>query len=653
MAVEINTEQAEVATSLEERVIKDLPLQVGGNRRQIESFVFLVPGVQGDTFSSRINGGVDFNSEVLFDGVPMASFETNGFQTGINPPYEAIDEFKVLTSVFSAQYGRGQGVKNYHFADGTNGFHGNAFEFVRNDVFNARGFFSPTRAINRQNEYGFTVGGPVIIPKLYDGKNKTFFNVTTSWYKFRGAPLNFLQTVPTDAFRRGDFSELRDSDGALIPIYDPVTRLPFPGNIIPQSRFSPTSLRVLPLIPTATRAGIVNNIGPGIPSIPNNNTAWSYKISHNITTNQRISYTQWRTSSPNQCVLGSNISGPLSGLSQCPGKANVFLGNYSFTITPNLVMTAGTLWTRILNNQEVGGPPNTDIDFPGLPRGPEVAFPRLLFAGPVAAPVQLGTGFQGDFNFQPGSSFVNNFLWLKGRHSLNIGWEYRRTSNTTTICEGCPARFVFSNRTTSLPGSSDFANFGHPFASFLLGIADGVDASTGLADRVFRNGSFSSYIQDDYKVTPKLTLNLGLRHDIFIPDSEDTNRVAFFDPTIPNPEAGGRLGALTKLGDCEFCAGRERIADTRFKNFAPRVASPMRSTTRRSSAAVTRLFTVSAELMTSARRASRPVFSTDLPEPSTPVRSTRALLPDTALGIVRSPRSRPRSFDRALPTINR
>ncbi|MEJ7708751.1 MAG: hypothetical protein WKF84_02580 [Pyrinomonadaceae bacterium] len=109
-----------------------------------------------------------------------------------------------------------------------------------------------------------------------------------------------------------------------------------------------------------------------------------------------------------------------------------------------------------------------------------MAFPRLLFVGPVAAPVQLGTGFQGDFNFQPGSSFVNNFLWLKGRHSLNIGWEFRRTSNTTTICEGCPARFVFSNRTTSLPGSSNFANFGHPFASFLLGIADGVDASTGL-----------------------------------------------------------------------------------------------------------------------------------------------------------------------------
>ncbi len=174
-AVELNSAVVEVATSIEAKVVKDLPLQVSGGRRQIDSFVFLVPGVQGDTFSSRINGGVDFNSEVLFDGIPMASFETNGFQTGINPPYESVDEFKVLTSVFSAQYGRGQGVKNYHLAQGTNAYHGNAFDFVRNTAFDARGFFARTASINKQNEYGFTVGGPLSLPRIYNGKNRTFF----------------------------------------------------------------------------------------------------------------------------------------------------------------------------------------------------------------------------------------------------------------------------------------------------------------------------------------------------------------------------------------------------------------------------------------------------------------------------------------------
>lgn len=569
-AVEINNAVVEVATSLEERVVKDLPLLVGGGRRQIDAFVFLIPGVQGDTFSSRINGGVDFNSEVLFDGIPMASFETNGYQTGINPPYEAINEFKVLTSVFSAQYGRGQGVKNYHFGQGTNALHGNAFDFIRNTVLDARGFFSPTASINKQNEYGFTVGGPVIIPKLYNGKNKTFFNVALDWYKFRGAGLNTQYTVPTTDFRKGDFSALRDSSGGLIPIFDPLTRTPFPGNLIPQSRISPTSAKVLPLIPVPTGSGLVNNIGPGIVSIPNNNFSWSYNIAHNITDNQRVNFTNWRTASANQCLLGSNISGPLSGLSNCPGNATAYLGNYSYGIRPNLILSVGALWFRILNNQEVGGPPNTLVDFPGLPKGSNVAFPRMLFNGPLAAPVQFGTGFQGDLNFQPGTSTVENVLWIKNKHSLNIGFEFRQSRNTTSICEGCPARFEFSNRSTSLPGSPNFANYGHPFASWLLGIADVATASTGLANRVFRNSSFSGYIQDDYKFTSKLTFNLGLRYDVFIPDSEDTNRIAYFNPGLANPEAGGRLGALTKPGTCEFCSGRNRLADIHWKNFAPR-----------------------------------------------------------------------------------
>ncbi|MGH9583564.1 MAG: TonB-dependent receptor, partial [Bryobacteraceae bacterium] len=174
--IALNTTQPSLGTTIENKVVKELPNQISGGRgRQIDNFIFLAPGVTGSTFSHRINGGVDFESEVVFNGIPMAQSETQGFQTIWNPPFELVNQFDVLRSSFSAKYGLAQGVVTYNTVSGTNQFHGDGFEIIRNNYFDARGAYNNTVPIDKENNYGFSFGGPVIIPHLYNGKDRTFF----------------------------------------------------------------------------------------------------------------------------------------------------------------------------------------------------------------------------------------------------------------------------------------------------------------------------------------------------------------------------------------------------------------------------------------------------------------------------------------------
>ncbi len=225
-AIALDTTAPTLDTTIENKVVQELPNQVSGGRgRQIDNFIFLAPGVTGSTFSHRINGGVDFQNEVVFNGIPMAQPETQGFQTIWNPPFELVNSFNVLRSSFSAQYGLAQGVVTYQTASGTNQFHGDAFEIIRNNFFDARGAYNPTVPIDKENNYGFTIAGPVIIPKLYNGKNRTFFHLSMEWYR-----QNQLQTgtysAPTAGEVAGDFSGLVDSSGKQVPIFDPAAGQP-------------------------------------------------------------------------------------------------------------------------------------------------------------------------------------------------------------------------------------------------------------------------------------------------------------------------------------------------------------------------------------------------------------------------------------------
>ena len=563
--LEINTTNADVGTTLQPALVSALPIEVSGRMRQIDSFIFLVPGVTGSSFSKRINGGVDFQNEVLFNGVPVVSSETQGYQTNINPPLEAVNEFRVERSAMSGQYGLGQGAINYQMASGTNRLHADAFEYLRNDDLDARGYFAPVTPINKQNEFGFTVGGPVVLPRLYDGRNKTFFHVSVDWFRFRGAGINSRLTVPTAAFKNGDFSGYTDSSGKVIPIYDPATGNPFPGNIIPASRFSGASASILPLIPDPeSGTGFVNNLTPQVRSLPVTQNSFDYTVDHNFTSSQAVHFTHWRDSYLSSNIGNGNASftNELTGEYSNPTLGTGFVLTYTNTLSPTLAVTAGADWIGEINSQlpKVAGQPFTGVQ-------ENTWFPTVIWDGPYH-PTNFGqdSGFAKDVNRKLGLAFNNNWLWIHGRNTFNFGGELRR-SYQDQFSDQSPALVHFSNLTTSGGNTS----YGNAFASFLLGQVDSV--TRGNPDQTkLRNYDFSPYIQDDVKLTPKLTVNLGLRWDIMVPFTEQHNQFVFFDPDLANPAAGGLKGAVTQFGSCAICAGYSR-ADIHWGHFGPRIGA--------------------------------------------------------------------------------
>ncbi len=554
--ITLNTTQPELGTTIENAVVEALPVEIGGGRgRQIDQFVFLAPGVTGGTFSKRINGGVDFESEVVFNGVPMAQSETQGFQTIWNPPFEQVNEFNVLRSSFSAQYGLAQGVVTYQTASGTNQFHGDGFEIIRNNYFDARGAYNPTTPVDREHNFGFTVGGPVWIPKLYNGKNKFFFHLSMEWYRVNSTDTTFM-SLPTAAEKRGDFS------ATGITIYDPTTGKPFPGNIIPQNRISPLSSTLIPLMPDPALPGYVNNLQSTLGVIPTRQNPWGYNLDYNINEKQSIHWSHWRDKWTSYGTeTGSHLKGELGSQIFQPDLGTVFLLSYSNSLTPHLVMTAGASWLGELNDQLSLVKNSNFAAAPGAPQ-----LPAINFSGPLA-PTTFGSPWIQSINRKLGWVIENNYLWIKGRHTFNIGMEIRRTYQDDNECQHCAGSFNFSNYTTADP--NNLGTTGNAFASFLLGQVDSANR-IGSPELRLRNRDFSPYIQDDIKIRPNFTLNIGLRWDIMVPFTEVNNQIVFFDPKIPNPSAGGILGAASKFGNCAGCAGFDR-ASIRWNHLSPRL----------------------------------------------------------------------------------
>ncbi len=555
-ALTLNTTQPELGTTIENKVVQELPLEISGGRgRQIDSFVFLAPGVTGGTFSKRINGGTDFQSEVVFNGVPIAQSETQGFQTIWNPPFEQVNEFNVLRSSFSAQYGLAQGVITYQTKSGTNEYHGDGFEILRNDFFDARGAYNPTTPIDKENNYGFAFGGPIRIPKLYNGKNRTFFFVTAEWYRLNQSNTS-KTSLPTQAEVAGNFN-------GVASIFDPTTGLPFANDTIPQSRFSPLTKTLLPAIPTPELPGLVNNFNSELGVQPQRQYPWGFNIDHNITDNQSIHWAEWRdkqtsfgTEGPATLPLGN----PLSSVSSTPDLGTVFILNYTNNIAPNLVMTAGASWLGELNDQISL---TKNVNFAAAPGAQQL--PGINFSGPNS-PTGFGAAWIESVNRKLGWVIDNNYLWIKGRQTFNMGAEIRRTYQDDNECQRCAGNFNFSNAETADP--NNIANTGNAFASFLLGTVDSANRY-GTYELRLRNFDVSPYIQDDIKIRKNLTINVGLRWDIMQPFTEANNLIVFFDSMVANPAAGGLPGAALKFGNCSGCAGFTR-ADTRYDHFSPR-----------------------------------------------------------------------------------
>jgi hypothetical protein len=263
----LESSTSDLGTGVTRERVVDLPLAVAGNMRHPGAFVFLAPGVTGDTSNTQINGSQNRSKEILVDGIGSTSPESGGLLFTY-PPVESISEFKLLSSGFSAEYGRtGAGFEIYTTKSGTNRLHGSLWEYFRNDVLDARGFIARTRAVNRQNEFGGAIGGPVLLPR-YNGRNKTFFHFVYGGFRYRAGALNELATMPTAAMVRGDFSGVVRGSTPLV-IYDPgstrsdgqggFARDAFPGNIIPRERFSAVSANILRFVPAPSNANQLNN----------------------------------------------------------------------------------------------------------------------------------------------------------------------------------------------------------------------------------------------------------------------------------------------------------------------------------------------------------------------------------------------------------
>ncbi len=590
--IALNTTQPQIGSTVEPEVVAALPNEVSGRGRQIDALQFLVPGTQGSTFSHRIGGGVDFEEEIVYNGLPVPQPETEGYTTNFDPPFEMVQEFRVERSTFAAQFGLGLGALTYQMASGTNRYHGDLFEINRNSLFDSVGFFNgpawdssnvdnkpPT---DHENNYGFTIGGPIRIPHVYDGRDKTFGHYSQEWFKLNSENTS-PSTVPTAAMKTGDFTGYVDSSGNVIPIYDPTTGQQFECNgvlnVICPNRISPTSAILIPYLPNPDRTGS----GPG--GLQNNKSyvpfpdptiqhVWGFTVDQIINTSQSVHYSQWHNSFHNTGFDNSPFvipPNPLNSLRDFPAQGSGYLLTYNNALSAHLATTAGFGWIGEINDQFN----NSRYSFAAVQGG--VIPPNITFDG-QDAPTSWGTSGSnsGSVNRKLGIAFVNNWLWTKGRHTFNIGGEFRRSYQDDNEEQTAGGQFNFSQRTTSVPllpdgsNSTAFNSEGSSFASFLLGIVDNANRTNSQEERL-RNWDLSPYVQDDIKLTPKLTLNVGVRWDIQAPFTENSNNIVFFDPNKPgsSPYYNNIPGAATKFGSCAGCAGYDR-ADIHYTHFGPR-----------------------------------------------------------------------------------
>lgn len=573
----LESSTSDLGTVVTKERIVDLPLAVSGNMRHPGAFVFLAPGVTGDTGNTQINGSQSRSKEILVDGVGSTSPESGGLLFTY-PPVESINEFKLLSSNFSAEYGRtGAGFEIYTTKSGTNDWHGSLWEYLRNDKFDARGFIASTRAINRQNEFGVAFGGPMILPG-YNGRNRTFFHFVYNGFRYRAGALNELATMPTADMLKGDFSKVT-RNGRPVLIYDPsttrpdgaggFTRDPFPGNIIPANRFSKVAANMLQFVPAPSNGNQLNNYQV-IGSQKFDRDVYTGKLDHQFSDRNRVNaFFYWNEQTS---AAAERLPGALSPALNEERPARWIRANHDFLFGPATInnFRAGytrepQVWARVASGKGylqksgyTGTNPPGDI------------LPRISFSD--------GLSNWGDETKNIGQQ-VNNTLQLAdtlshvhGNHTIKVGVDARwlQTNGADTFNQ--QSTLAFNSNETALPTAAGRSVSGHAFASFLLGQVDNGNYNGLFVVPGNRYRVFSSFVQDDWKVTRKLTLNLGLRHDVFFPRIEAHNNFSSFDPSIPNPGAGNRLGAVRFLGDGPGRDNSTRsFADTAWKNFGPRV----------------------------------------------------------------------------------
>ncbi len=414
-------------------------------------------------------------------------------------------------------------------------------------------------------------GGPVFIPKVYDGRNKTFWFATYSKDKRPVTASQVLSTVPTLRMKNGDFGEVPQL------IYDPATtagnvRTPFPNNIIPTSRFSTISRNILAAIPNPTRPGTTSNFD-------NNNVTvfdsyiWNLKLDHAFTPNNRLSFLVTKENTLSDALAA--FPGPLGQGLQGYQKPDNWRLNHDLILRPTLILhsTFGYSRTRQLwdNPFQKGGA--SKFGFPGI-TGDSDATPRVAFSGADALTAwgvqdgKVGNGSQINITYQ----FSESLSWIKGKHEFKMGWDIRRLQTTSSPIDlaGTNGQYTFLRAQTALP--TNLAGTGHAFASYLLGAVDSANkvALPVLIGNI-RYGYHAGFFQDSWKITSKLTLSYGVRYELPIGWHDKNGDYSVVDLKKPNPTAGNLPGAMIFAGNGAGRTGQKRFYPTDFSDLAPRV----------------------------------------------------------------------------------
>ncbi|HEV3334318.1 MAG TPA: TonB-dependent receptor [Bryobacteraceae bacterium] len=609
----LRTESGDISHSVTAKSMDDLPiLGIGAGQagsagiRNPYAMVQLVPGTMWQANAQvRVNGAPNNTQSFRIEGQDASNTGTPGVPAQTQPSVDAIEEVAIQTSNYAAEYGQvGGGMFNVTMKSGTNQFHGTAYENFVNEAFNAGQPFTDRPAgtgnllaRNRRNDYGFTIGGPVAIPKVYNGHDKTFFFFNFEQYREAVAINNQLETVPTAAYRQGNFATAIPPGSAPIgtdplgrpifagEIYDPTTtrtaptgqiiRDPFMNNAIPQGMFDTVAVKIQNLFPQPigpSANGVVNNYVPNIPTT-RVTTIPSFKIDQSITSKGKLSFfwQETKTTAPLSFTFGQvdGLPDPLATNAGTFQKAFVYRANYDHTLSPTLLFHFGggyrSNYFFVPTVNEEGQIPNYNAQQQlglngGLTHNFFPPMSGLCTGGGGFTPYACnGQGGMQNFGAAASGNSVTqsetgntSLTWVKNNHTYKFGAELRLEGYPAYIQTNTSGTYTFAPDQTSLPylnGTTlNGLTPGFGYASFLLGDVKTVSVSNPVAPRLGKH-QLAFFAQDSWKVTRKLTVDYGLRYDFSSYLKEEHGRDPFFSPTTPNPAVGGILGAMVFDGN--------------------------------------------------------------------------------------------------------
>jgi hypothetical protein len=581
----ITPNEASVQTTVDRTMVTDLPVEVSGGMRNSADFLKLTPGYTGSSFEANINGGDGMDQEVLIDGADESPV---GFGSGImgaqmTVPSFAVQEFQVISNNVDAQYGRtSTGAIKFVFKSGTNGFHGDAFEYVRNQDLDARNFFAGARGVDQQNEFGAEVGGPII-------KNKTFFYGYYDGYRFTTTNNATFYSLLTPAMIKGDFSA-----PGIPPIYDPAstvsngeggyTRTQFscpssPGaygslNVICPNNpeISSISQYFANLFPAPTLPGLTNNYLTTSNSVTNSDQFLA-KIDQSFSSSSQLngSYSWMREPETSSCSFGNTLCSVI-GIYHGDRAIVNWTKNISTTMLNHLLLSFNIwyFYNHYGNQANLASGSNLN-EKAGLTGILDTTGEALIT---VAGGYYLGVGGSVNKIAHSDGEIADDFTWIRGSHEMQFGFNVTNYQTIGLQLAGGPAgrispfgSFAFNPQESGSPGN---AATGFGPASYILGQVD-IGTYGQQPSQAWVMPYRAVYAQDKWKIRHNLTASYGLRWDYNSPITDRQNRLATFDPTLANPGAGGIPGALEFAGYGTGRAGVKQFANAWHRGFGPRI----------------------------------------------------------------------------------